>query len=461
LDQSTQQFKQQSGQSITPQITNYLQETTWNTYLSQLLLNKEIDRLGLVVGSAEIQAMISGNSPDPQIMRQFSDPQTGQFDKSKLNQFLQYLQTPKADPTQVAAWNDFVTQLIESKRQQKYLTLVSNGLYVNSLDAQDDYLAKNKLANFKYLTLAYSSIPDSQIKLTDDDYNEYYNEHKSEFKNREELRTFKYISFNAAPSKEDTASVKAQVDKLVQDFKTTPSDSLFVQINAETKTPLVYAKKGQLEPTLDSVMFNATKGFIYGPYFSNGSYKVAKLVDSRVGPDSVKARHILLNPATEGGIDKAVAKADSLKKLIQGGKSFADLAHTFSIDKTSGEQGGDLGTFGRGRMIPQFDDVVFSAAKGDLKVFTTQFGVHLVEVQNQIGSSKVVKVAVVDKPLSPSSKTQSAVYSKAQAFLSSLNGDNFDAQAKKSGLTVKVAEDVNAMAASLPGLENARDVRFL
>jgi peptidyl-prolyl cis-trans isomerase D len=50
LEQSTQQFKQQSGQSITPQITNYIQETTWNQYLTELLLNKEIDKLGIIVG---------------------------------------------------------------------------------------------------------------------------------------------------------------------------------------------------------------------------------------------------------------------------------------------------------------------------------------------------------------------------------------------------------------------------
>ncbi|TSD63917.1 peptidylprolyl isomerase [Inquilinus sp. KBS0705] len=457
LEQSTQQFKQQSGQSLTPQINNYLQETTWNTLLTQLLLNKEVDRVGIVVGEAESQAMISGNNPDPQIQRQFVDQQTGQFDKNKLNQFLQYLQTPKADPAQLAAWTDFVKQLIEAKKQQKYMALVSNGLYVNSLDAQDDYLAKNKLASFKYTTLDYASIPDSKIKLTDDDYSEYYNDHKPEFKNTQELRSFEYISFNAAPSKEDSLSVKAQVDKLLADFKATPNDSLFVQINSETKAPLVYQHKGQLDPKLDSVMFGADKGFVYGPYLAGGSYKIAKLIDARVGPDSVRARHILINPATEGGVDKAVAKADSLKKLIQGGASFADLARKFSIDG-SAQKGGELPTFGRGAMIPAFEDAVFNGKKGDVKVITTQYGVHLIEIEDQKGSSKVVKVAVVDKPLAPSSKTQSAIYSKAQSFLGSLSADNFDAKAKSAGLPVKTADDVNGTAASLPGLDNARDI---
>ena len=458
VEQSTQQFRQQSGQEITPQINNYLQETTWSTIVSQELLNKETEKLGIVVGDAESQAMVTGNTPDPQIARQFADEKTGQFDKSRLNQFLQYLQSPKADATQVAAWNDFLKQLFEAKKVQKYMALVTNGLYVNSLDAKDDYMAKNKLANFKYSTLAYSSIPDSKINVTDADFNAYYNEHKSEFKNNQDLRSFQYVSFNASASKDDSAAVKTQAEKLAQDFKSSSNDSLFVQINSETKTPIAFRRKGQLEPALDSVMFNAQKGFLYGPYLSNGSYKVAKLVDSRVGPDSVKARHILLNPTTEGGIDKAVAKADSLKKLIAGGKSFADLAKMYSIDKASGEKGGDLGTFGRGVMDPVFEDAAFDAKAGDIKVVTTQFGVHLLQIESQKGSSKVVKVAIVDKPLQASSKTQSAVYSKAQSFLGGLTKDNFTEQAKKAGLAVKNADDVNGTAATLPGLDNAREL---
>ncbi|WP_262708482.1 peptidylprolyl isomerase [Mucilaginibacter terrigena] len=457
LEQSTQQFKQQSGQSLTPQITNYIQETTWNQFLTELLLNKEINKLGLIVGPDERQAMISGNNPDPQIQRQFVGAD-GQYDKTKRDQFLNYLQSPKVDPTQLKAWADFVIQLEEAKKQQKYMALVTNGLYVNSLDAQDDYIAKNKLANFKYTVLNYASIPDANVKLTDADYSTYYNEHKSEFKNPQELRSFEYVSFNAAPSTADTAAVKAQVDKLVTDFKATNNDSLFVQINSETKAQLAYMKKGQLEPRLDSVMFSADKGFIYGPYLSNGSFKVAKLVDAKIGPDSVKARHILLNPTTEGGVDRAVAKADSLKKLIAAGRPFAELAKNFSVDKVANEKGGDLGTYGRNTMDPVFEAATFDAKVGDIKVVTTQFGVHIVQILDQKGSSKVVKVAVVDKPLLPSTKTTAAVYAKAQAFLSSLTPENFDAQAKKAGLTIKNAEDVNATAASALGLDNAREV---
>lgn len=458
LDQNIQNFKQQSGQaSLNPQMVSYVQQNTWNQQISQIILLKQIGKLGITVGDNESVSLVQGSNPSPQIVQAFTNRETGQFDKQQLNAFLANISSSKADPATKAQWANFVNQIIEGKKSEKYLSLIKNGLYVNSLEAKEDYEVRNKIANFKYVNLDYSSIPDSQIKLTDDDYNVYYNAHKNEFKNPEELRSFNYVVFNAAPSKADTAVVKGQINKLLEGLKTSKNDSLFIAINAATPVPLVYQKKGQIEPALDSVMFNAAPGFVYGPYLSNGSYKIAKLINVEVGPDSVKARHILINPTAAGGVDKALAKADSLKKLIQGGKSFADLAKTYSVDG-SAAKGGELGTFARGAMVPVFEDAVFTGKKGDLKIVTSQFGVHLIEIEDQKGSSKVVKVAVVDKPLIPSSKTQSAAYAQAQGFLSKTTSNSFAREVKAEKLKLVTADDINANASTVNGLESARDV---
>ncbi|WP_337993482.1 SurA N-terminal domain-containing protein [Mucilaginibacter sp. KACC 22063] len=459
LDQNTKQYQQQFGGTLNSQMTSYVQNFTWNQYVSQIIFKKEVDKLGIVVGDDETNKMIHGG--DPEIARNFANQQTGQLDRNQLNQFLTSLQSAPANDPMKAQWASYVATRIEAKKVEKYLNLVRNGLYVNSLEAKDDYEAKNKLANFKYVGLDYASIPDNKVTLTDADYQSYYDEHKSQFKNPEETRSFQYVAFNAAPSKEDSAEVKKQADKLAADFKASNNDSLFVQINAvdnANKAPLVYQHKGQLDPKLDSVMFTAPKGFVYGPYLSNGSYKVSKLIDERVGPDSVKARHILISPQTEGSMAKAQAKADSIKKLIAGGKSFADLAKMYSIDKGSAEKGGELGTFGRGAMVPAFEEAAFNGKKGDLLTVESQYGVHIIQVEDQKGSSKVVKVATIDRPLQASSTTQSAAFSKAQSFLSGANGNNFAAEAKKMGLEVKTANDVNGLAAALPGLDNAREL---
>ena len=460
FEQQLDNAKKQSGQAdISGQLAAYRQEMVWNQKVSQIILNREIDKLGLVVSADEADAMVNGNNPDQQIVQYFGDPKTGKVDKAKLSAFEQNMRSAKADDPTKQQWELFIKQLSNNKLGQKYVSIATNGLYVNSLDAMDDYSNRNKLANFKYVTLDYASIPDNKVNPTDDDYQSYYDEHKSQFKNKEETRTFDYVSFNAAPSKDDSAAIKSSVEKLIPALKSSTNDSLFVQINADTKAPLAFKKKGALgDPALDSVMFNNSNGFVYGPYVSNGSYKIAKLVDSKVGPDSVKARHILIQPGASG-ITGAQAKADSLKKLIQSGKgNFADLAKTFSADKGSAEKGGELGFFGRGAMVPQFENAAFAGKKGDLKSVVSQFGVHLIEIEDQKGSSKVVEVAVVDKAITPSSKTQTVAYSAAQKFLGSLTKGNFDAEVKKEGLTKKTAADVNALASSFQGVDNAREL---
>ncbi|MFA6946061.1 MAG: peptidylprolyl isomerase, partial [Pedobacter sp.] len=355
-------------------------------------------------------------------------------------------------------WTSFLLNIRENKLAQKYTNLIKNSLYVTTLEAREDYDQRNKLANFSFVNLDYASVPDNQVKLTDQDYSDYYNENKFRFKNSSEKRSFEYIVFDANPSKADSADVIAMVQKTAAEFKAAANDSLFVSINSETKLPVTYVRKGQLEPALDSAVFNASNGAFIGPLFINGVYKMAKVLDLKIGPDSVKASHILINPAAEGGLDKAKTKADSIRTLITKGASFAELASKFGTD-ASKDSGGDLGTFARGAMVPAFEEAVFNGNIGDLKVITTQFGVHVIKINSQIGSSRVAKVALVDKSLSTSNKTQQEAYSKATAFLSlAKNADSFDAEAKKAGYTKSLADNVVPTQSSIQGLDNPREM---
>jgi len=248
------------------------------------------------------------------------------------------------------------------------------------------------------------------------------------------------------------------VDKTALEFRAATNDSLFVSINSETKMPVSYVRKGQLDPALDSAVFAASNGAFIGPVFSNGQYKMVKVLDIKVGPDSVKASHILINPATEGGVDKAKAKADSIMNLISKGSSFAELSAKFGTD-ASKDKGGELGTFGRGTMIAAFEEAVFNGKPGELKVVTTQFGVHVIKIIAQIGSARVAKVAMVDKSLASSSKTQQEAYSKATTFISTAkDAKSFDSEAQKSGFSKLIAENVVATQSAIPGLDNPREM---
>ncbi|WP_134088909.1 SurA N-terminal domain-containing protein [Olivibacter sp. XZL3] len=457
VEQSVDNMRQQMGGNMNPQMTAYAVEDAWNQNLRRLLLDKELKRIGLGVGKNELQDLVTGKNPSPMIVQNFGNPQTGEIDRNQLNQFLANVAKEPGNSELSRQWGAFLEAMRDNRLQQKYNNLIQNSVYVTSLEANEDYNQRNKIANFSYVLLDYASIPDKDIKLTDADYQKYYDEHKAAFKNQMEMRSFDYVVFNAQPTAQDTALAKETITKLTEELAKSTNDSLFAISNSEQKRPVSYIKKGTLSPALDSLVFNAAKGTTVGPVYANGVYESAKILDVRNSPDSVTARHILLNPATEGGIDKALAKADSIKNLVLTGGNFAALAVEFGTDGTK-DNGGELGTFARGSMIPAFEDAVFDAKPGDVLVLNTQYGVHVIKVDAQKGMSKVVKAAIIDKSVTSSNETLRTAYRKASDFYGKANSQNFAEEAKKAGLTVEHADNITPMQGYLPNLETPREV---
>ncbi len=366
VDVNVNRFKRQMGhQNLNPQMMAYVVENTWNQTVSRILIDKETNRLGIQVSKNELNDLITGKNPDPKVVQTFGNPQTGEVDRAQLGAFIEKIKTQSPQSEMSMQWTSFLLGIRESRLAQKYNELIRNGLYVTSLEAREDYNQRNKLANFHYVTLDYASIPDKSVKISDQDYKDYYRENKYRFKNPQENRTIEYVVFDAIPSKTDSLETKAKVERLVTEFKATTNDSLFVGINSDTKMPISYIQKGQLDPKVDTAVFSAQKGAFVGPIFSNGVYTMVKVLDVKMSPDSVRASHILINPTAEGGIEKALAKADSIKNIIQiGAESFASLAAKYGTD-ASKDKGGSLGVFGRGAMIPEFEDAVFNGKPGD------------------------------------------------------------------------------------------------
>ncbi|MGY4383117.1 peptidyl-prolyl cis-trans isomerase D [Pedobacter sp. UYP24] len=454
VEQSVAQFKQQYGGSGNAQMQAMAVDNVWQGEVANVLLGKEYSRLGLTVSSDELSDLIQGSNPSPLIVQYFGNPQTGQVDRAQvLNTFKQGYKDAKVKPQLQALEAEIERQAL----QQKYSKLINNSIYVSTLEANDEYMNRNKIANFKYVALDFASLPDATIKPTDADYSDYYDNNKKRFENPTETRTLQYVSFSVSPTKEDTAAVKTQVDKLAADFKSAANDSLFSAVNSDVKIPYTYLNKGKLDPTVDLVVFNLPAGSFYGPKFSGNSYKLVKVIDARFSPDSVKASHILLNPTQLGGVDKALKMADSLKSLIQKGASFASLALQYSTDGSK-DKGGELGTFARGQMVPEFENAAFNGSPGDLKVVTSQFGIHLLKIEKQIGSSKVVKLAYIEKNLAPSNKTKDAAYKKASSFLNEVKDGNFAELAQKKGYKVAVADKITPTQGYAPGLDNPRQL---
>jgi len=459
VEQTAEGFRQQmGGGSINPQMKTYAVQQVWNQFISKEILGTEVEKIGLSVGKSELNDLVSGVNPSYQIVQAFTNPETGQFDRAQLNGFIQQVGSLAANNPAAQQWEQLLEAVSEERLSTKYTTLLNNSVYVTSLEANDEYQQRNKLANFKYVLLDYADVKDADVKLTDADFKEYYNQHKNGFKNQEETRSIEYAIFDASPVAKDTAEVLAVVQKLKTDLIASTNDSLFAATNSENKYPYTYFKKGQVSPALDSVIFNVAAGTTVGPFLSNGVYELAKVMDTKFSPDSVKASHILLNPTAEGGLDKAKAKADSIKGLLAKGESFSALAVQFSQDPGSKNLGGDLGTFARGRMVPEFENAAFNGKPGDISITTTQHGVHIIKIENQIGNSKVVKAAIVDKAILSGRETINSANDKANKFLVEANAANFADVAKKLGAKTGTAANITGMDNALDGNEAPREL---
>jgi peptidyl-prolyl cis-trans isomerase D len=103
-------------------------------------------------------------------------------------------------------------------------------------------------------------------------------------------------------------------------------------------------------------------------------------------PETATSRHILIKlpPNADAKTDAAAkAKAEDILKQIQGGANFADLARKNSDDPGSKDTGGELGPSQRGRMVPEFDNAIFTQKIGDTKIVKSQFGYHIVQVESR------------------------------------------------------------------------------
>lgn len=458
VEQTTEMFRQQMGGMMSPQMKVWAVDQVWNQYLNRELFEREINRIGLSVGSAELNEIVHGDAPSPQIMQAFADPQTGQFDRTQLQFFLAEVNNLPSNHEVHGQWNTLLDNVVAERLNEKFTTLINNSVYITSLEANEEYALRNKSVGFDYVLLDYDLVNDAEVTLTDADYKEYYDENRKSFYNEEELRTIQYVLFDASPTAADTARVLAESERQAAQLVETPNDSLFAAVNSHTKYPYVYRRSGSYNPQLDSLLFAAPIGAVVGPVLSNGVFEFAKVVDSKLSPDSIKASHILLNVEMEGGLAPARQKADSIKNLVQSGESFAALAIQFSIDESNKFNGGDLGTFPRGMMVSEFENPVFEGRRGEVLIVTTQFGIHVVRVDDVIGNSKVVKAAVVDKVVNSGKETIDAVYSQATQFFSSLGSGNLSEKAAEQGLIVHRADRINARESMLQGIPVKREL---
>ena len=463
VQEGIENWKNQNPQTVlTATLTGQLRAQIWTQYIKELIMSQEYEKLGLDVSDDEFFELLQGVNVHPEISKitAFQNESTGQFDRSKV---LNYLQQIDSDPTGEARsrWIGFQKYLVDLIKTSKYNSLISNAMYITTEEAKLISQENNNKIIFNYLKIPFSTIDDSLVEPSNKEIKDYYKSNKKDYQ-QEASKDVDYVVFEVAASDEDDLSTLDAIKDLIVDFKSYDDYELIARRNSDnTSAKFIFSKKEDLQDPKWGELFDKKEGEVIGPYlFSDGVYRIAKLVASENRADSVEARHILLTPNETMDLDSAERKINSFKDKIEQGADFGNIALKESDDKSSAIKGGDLGWFQEGTMVDEFNELCFTSAKGDLNIVKTQFGVHLVQLTNSSRKKKKIKVAFIDRYVEPSSETFNVYYSQAAEFAGKIlnTGISFDSLLNDDNLVKRSDVKVQVNKQNISGLPNSREM---
>jgi len=471
VDEMADVYRMQTGSNSMPEtMMTQIRQSVFNTMVQEIVLGKTTSDLGLVVTSDELFDLVQGENISPMIqqMQLFVDPETGQFDRTLLLNFLKtidddnLLSLPAEQRAQLLSarsfWLFWEKNIKAQSLSDKYTTLLTKAVSANILDAKDAHDATIKNSDLAYTMQSYYSIPDSTITLSQGELKALYEQRKSSFKQKEG-RVINYITVDIVPSQEDYSRAQAEVERIRTELLTSNNVAELVNETSETPYLDVFVNEAILTAEVRQFVEEAEIGAVFGPVFEDNTHRLAKLVARTTAPDSIKISHIMLAGLTE---DAVAHLADSLHTELRRGADFAELAEMYSIDG-SASMGGELGWFTEATAIQglgaEFKDAIFSAALNEVVSVESLYGTHLVKITEKTSPVRKSKIAAVEKTVVPSSRTYSNIYNELNQYISKNSDINKMAEnARDAGYNVLSNVTVTADDQNLGFIENSRQV---
>ncbi len=463
LDDNIELQKANSGkENITAEETVQIRQSTWQQVISEIVMNKQYEELGIMVSVDELADLITGNNPHQAIVQSFTDPKTGKFDKKAVTNFIQNLD--QVDPSMKERYLMMEKGIKNDRLNTKYNSLITKGLYVPTAIAKRGYLEANNMAKIRIAGVRYQTIPDSTVAVTDADFEKYYNENKYKFKQENPARDIEFVMFEPRMSAEDMQQLTQTVKRTYEDFLLATDVPAFVSANSENRYDSSWKKRGSFAPNIDSMLFSAPVGKIFEPMIDNEMYRIFKVVDRQSKPDSLRASHILISYAgtqVQGvtrSREEAIKLSDSLFDAVKKAPAtFEAIAGKIGDDEVSRGKNGDLGWFADGSMVQPFNKAVLEGTIGDIVKVETQFGYHIIKIAGKKDPSLKIKVASVDFSMEPGSKTLENLYNEATAFATKNKTYESFQKAGKT-LNLRSADRLSMNDYTIPGLKSAREV---
>ena len=455
--------------NLTDQEVNQVNDQVWQQLVSNRVIEADAEKVGLTVTEKEIQNVLNEGTNPMLVQTPFVNQQTGRFDVNALKQFLDSYNKAKAAKSpqveQMQAIYDYWLFVEKNLRAQllgqKYQALLASCVLSNKAEAKMAFKDNNEESQIQLASLAYSTVKDADVKVTDDDLKAKYAELKPAFRQNVETRDIKFVDFQIKASAAD----RSQVVKEMNDFQkqlASAEDPAAVVSKSGSEIPYLglpvsnkaYQQYPDIASKIDSLSVGTT-GVVENA--QDNTLNIIRVLSKAQLADSIQFRQINIAAATP---DEARAKADSIQKALAGGADFDALA------KRYGQTGEKVWFTGQQyEMAPSMnqDNRTFINALLNGEVNATQNlaltqGNIILQVLDKKAFTTKTTAAVIKKVVDFSKATRSNAYNKFSEFVAkSSTVADLEKNAPKSGYQVQSLNDISTAEHYVGGIPGTRD----
>ena len=455
--------------NLTDQEVNQVNDQVWQQLVSNRVIEADAEKVGLTVTEKEIQNVLNEGTNPMLVQTPFVNQQTGRFDVNALKQFLDSYNKAKAAKSpqveQMQAIYDYWLFVEKNLRAQllgqKYQALLASCVLSNKAEAKMAFKDNNEESQIQLASLAYSTVKDADVKVTDDDLKAKYAELKPAFRQNVETRDIKFVDFQIKASAAD----RSQVVKEMNDFQkqlASAADPAAVVSKSGSEIPYLglpvsnkaYQQYPDIASKIDSLSVGTT-GVVENA--QDNTLNIIRVLSKAQLADSIQFRQINIAAATP---DEARAKADSIQKALAGGADFDALA------KRYGQTGEKVWFTGQQyEMAPSMsqDNRTFINALLNGEVNATQNlaltqGNIILQVLDKKAFTTKTTAAVIKKVVDFSKATRSNAYNKFSEFVAkSSTLADLEKNAPKSGYQVQSLNDISTAEHYVGGIPGTRD----
>ena len=455
--------------NLSEQELNQVKDQVWQQLVSSRVLEADAKKVGLTVTEKEIENVLSEGTNPVLTQTPFVNQQTGRFDVNALKQFFDSYNKAKAAKSpeldQMQAVYDYWLFVEKNLRTQllgqKYQALLASCVLSNKAEATMAFKDNNEESQIQLASLAYSSVKDADVKISDDDLKAKYDELKPAFRQSVETRDIKFVDYQIKASAADRKVVAKEMNDFQHQLATATDPSGVISKSGSEISYLglpvsskAYQQYPDIASKIDSLSVGTTGVFENS---QDNTLNVIRVFSKAQLPDSVQFRQISVGAATP---DEARAKADSIQKALAGGADFEALAKHYG---QTGEKAWFTGQQYEMAPTMSVDNRTFVNALLNGEVNATQNlaltqGNVILQVLDKKAFTTKTTAAIIKKPIDFSKDTRSNAYNKFSEFVAkSSSVAELEKNASKSGYRVQSLNDLSTAEHYVGGIQGTHD----